>query len=167
MVDLNGQGHSRRKEYLELLKDPRWQRKRLEIFQRDAWTCQRCGEMTVMLSVHHLCYHPGKDPWESPDEELLTLCEPCHTTETRNLKEARGEILHALRRLPWETQDLHMLCGFLSTVQYFHKRHGYSREEIITQGSRLLERCSQRDDERRASQIAHDKQQRAIWQAAL
>lgn len=28
------------KTYAEKLKDPRWQKRRLEIFERDDWTCQ-------------------------------------------------------------------------------------------------------------------------------
>lgn len=31
-------------EYKEKLKDPRWQKKRLQIFERDDWCCQKCGD---------------------------------------------------------------------------------------------------------------------------
>ena len=64
------------KKYLDLLKDPRWQKKRLEILERDGWACKLCGDKESTLAVHHCGYH-GK-PWESPDEELETLCEKCH-----------------------------------------------------------------------------------------
>lgn len=57
-------------------KDPRWQRKRLEIFQRDEWKCFACGQSDQTLCVHHKMYR-GK-PWDVPDDWLQTLCEPCH-----------------------------------------------------------------------------------------
>jgi hypothetical protein len=33
------------------------------------------------LEVHHKVYREGKNPWESPDEELITLCYSCHEKE--------------------------------------------------------------------------------------
>lgn len=66
--------------YSELLKDPRWQKKRLEIFQRDDFTCQECFSTNKTLHVHHIKY-VGDFPWETPDLYLLTLCEDCHRLE--------------------------------------------------------------------------------------
>ncbi len=63
--------------YSELLKDPRWQKKRLEIMQRDNFTCQLCFSSTKTLHVHHLDY-VGSYPWDTPDDQLLTVCEGCH-----------------------------------------------------------------------------------------
>ena len=63
-------------EYLEKLKDPRWQKRRLEIFERDNWTCQNCGNSESTLHVHHRWY--AGNPWEAPDRALVTLCENCH-----------------------------------------------------------------------------------------
>lgn len=62
--------------YSEKLKDPRWQKKRLLIFERDKWTCRCCGDNKTTLNVHHLTY--AGEPWECPDENLTTLCEDCH-----------------------------------------------------------------------------------------
>jgi hypothetical protein len=64
--------------YSDLLKDPRWQRKRLEILQRDDWKCVECRSMDRTLHVHHKLYRKGAKPWEYSDEELHTLCEDCH-----------------------------------------------------------------------------------------
>lgn len=58
-------------------KDPRWQKRRLEVFERDSWRCVGCGDSTSTLCVHHL-YYSGK-PWEAEDVALQTLCEPCHS----------------------------------------------------------------------------------------
>lgn len=64
--------------YKEQLLDPRWQRKRLEILQRDEFTCQVCYDSESTLHVHHKHYHKGRMPWEYADEELVTLCATCH-----------------------------------------------------------------------------------------
>ena len=70
------------KSYSEKLKDPRWQKKRLEIFERDNWACFDCGDETATLHVHHLEYIKEKNPWDYNNEFLITLCENCHKTET-------------------------------------------------------------------------------------
>jgi len=67
--------------YSEKLKDPRWQKKRLEIFQRDNWTCVSCNKNDLTLHVHHLRYYPGMEPWEYHNSILVTYCELCHNTE--------------------------------------------------------------------------------------
>jgi len=43
-------------KYFEKFKDPRWQKKRLEIMERDQWTCQDCGSTDRSLNVHHMRY---------------------------------------------------------------------------------------------------------------
>lgn len=67
--------------YSEKLKDPRWQRKRLEVLKRDNFTCQGCGETMETLHIHHLDYKKGCDPWDYDDSELITFCEKCHKWE--------------------------------------------------------------------------------------
>lgn len=67
--------------YAQKLKDPRWQRKRLEIMSRDGFTCQKCGSASNTLNVHHHRYLLGRNPWEYPDADLVTLCEKCHESE--------------------------------------------------------------------------------------
>lgn len=62
--------------YAEKLKDPRWQKKRLEIFQRDDFMCQLCNSKERTLHVHHTEY--SGDPWEADDNSLITYCELCH-----------------------------------------------------------------------------------------
>jgi hypothetical protein len=78
------------KEYSDLLKDPRWQKKRLEIMKRDKFTCQLCTDTKSTLHIHHKEYIKGKDPWDYSDNILITLCEFCHNLitdgEKNNLK---------------------------------------------------------------------------------
>lgn len=68
-------------KYLEKLKDPRWQRKRLEVLERDNFTCKACGDTETTLNIHHIFYLPHKDPWDIPSGFLVTLCESCHKPE--------------------------------------------------------------------------------------
>jgi hypothetical protein len=84
---------SNRLPYSELLRDSRWQRKRLAIMQRDDFRCRECRATDVFLNVHHRRY--GKLPWEIEDRYLVTLCEPCHKRITELMKRAT-EILSEL-----------------------------------------------------------------------
>jgi len=68
-------------KYSELLKDPRWQRKRLEVLESDNFTCQWCGERTKTLHVHHFVYRGL--PWEIDPGDVATICEDCHWLEHR------------------------------------------------------------------------------------
>lgn len=56
--------------------DPRWQKLRLNVMDRDNWRCVACGDATATLHVHHKRYC-GKI-WDSPPEDLQTLCNVCH-----------------------------------------------------------------------------------------
>ncbi|MFA5300864.1 MAG: hypothetical protein WC389_21955 [Lutibacter sp.] len=67
-----------KRNYIELLKDPRWQRKRLEILNRDNFTCIICNDSKSNLQVHHKYYIKSLDPWEYDSFAYLTLCEDCH-----------------------------------------------------------------------------------------
>ena len=65
------------KSYSEKLSDPRWQKKRLEIMQRDGFKCINCQSTEKTLNVHHVVYQRGLEPWEY-GQSLITLCEECH-----------------------------------------------------------------------------------------
>jgi|JI10StandDraft_1071094.scaffolds.fasta_scaffold1621245_1 hypothetical protein len=71
--------------YSEKLKDPRWQKKRLEILNRDNWKCRKCESSENTLHVHHLMY--AKEPWLVDNTDLITLCKNCHS-EVENDKDA-------------------------------------------------------------------------------
>ena len=87
---------AKRKSYNELLRDPRWQKKRLKILERDGWACRRCGDKEEMLNVHHECYEKGKDPCEYSDATLTTLCETCHGWITSSAKLFRTMVSFAV-----------------------------------------------------------------------
>lgn len=67
--------------YSEKLRNPNWQKKRLEIMERDKWSCLDCGSGLKdgkTLHVHHIEYKFGVDPWNYPDTNYETLCLDCH-----------------------------------------------------------------------------------------
>jgi hypothetical protein len=66
------------KTYAEKLRDPRWQRLRLEVMQRAKFACEKCSADDRTLNVHHKIYRKGADPWQYETSELECLCEDCH-----------------------------------------------------------------------------------------
>lgn len=97
--------------YVDLLKDPRWQRKRLEILQRDDWRCQECTDNGSTLHVHHKKYERGRKPWEYEDVDLVTLCESCHEAVTW----ARRELDGILGKLC--LSDVQVVVGFVKGLR--------------------------------------------------
>jgi 5-methylcytosine-specific restriction endonuclease McrA len=83
-------------DYQDKLRDVEWQRKRLEIFQRDGRACTTCGASTGEMHVHHKRYRRGMMPWESPADELTTLCADCHAVAHGKVRAGKT----AAERLP-------------------------------------------------------------------
>jgi len=70
--------------YSEKLRDPRWQKKRLEKMQAAQWKCEICSDDSEELQVHHTEYvkrYNGDfvDPWQYELNDLKCLCKTCHT----------------------------------------------------------------------------------------
>jgi hypothetical protein len=76
------------KPYSEKLKDPRWQKKRLELLEAADWKCQDCQEKTKTIHVHHGYYARGKMPWEYEDYTYRVLCEECHEIAQSQMEHA-------------------------------------------------------------------------------
>jgi|CXWL01.1.fsa_nt_gi hypothetical protein len=89
--------------YSELLRDPRWQKLRLQVFERDKFTCVLCNANHKTLSVHHKYYEKNKMPWEYPLEALDTVCADCHPEAERWRTQLREKIgllpIHAYPQL--------------------------------------------------------------------
>lgn len=72
-----------RSDYQVKLQQVEWLLKRKAILQRDNYHCQCCGSQ-LGLQVHHRQYHKFrvsgifKNPWNYPDQLLITLCRDCH-----------------------------------------------------------------------------------------
>lgn len=84
--------------YWQKLLDVRWQRKRLEIFNRDNFACRNCGlgGGGITLHVHHFLYRKNTEPWDYPNHELWTMCAECH----KNEEEDREAFLSLMSTLP-------------------------------------------------------------------
>jgi len=97
-------------QYTELLKDPRWQRKRLEIMERANFACEICDDNETTLHIHHGYYQMGVNPWEYHDETLHCLCEKCHEVTSKNadfLKKLLGHINPA---------DMEQIIGYVLAI---------------------------------------------------
>jgi predicted HNH restriction endonuclease len=67
-----------KKTYYEKLKDPRWQKKRLEVMSEHNFTCEMCADSETTLNVHHKEYFKDWEPWQYANSQLTCLCENCH-----------------------------------------------------------------------------------------
>jgi hypothetical protein len=102
------------KTYWEKLKDPRWQRKRLEVMERADFSCECCGSKEKTLNVHHKIYRKGADPWEYDETELECLCEGCHASN----HEWRDRINRALAM--GGAMELEYVAGYAEAIYWFH-----------------------------------------------
>lgn len=115
------------KTYSEKLRDPRWQKKRLEILSRDDFTCQFCQDKETTLNVHHVLYKYGKEPWDYENLYLITLCEKCHAEETESRKEQNQLLIEAFSLAGASYTDVNSFaCGLVELVAA--KGHAYCRE---------------------------------------
>ena len=64
--------------YKEQYSHPKWQKKRLEILERDDWKCQSCGNTKSTLHVHHMEYIKDNKIWDYDNNNFITYCESCH-----------------------------------------------------------------------------------------
>jgi len=102
--------------YSEKLKDPRWQKKRLSILERDSFTCQSCGDTITELHIHHKAYSPTGDPWLISDDHLVTYCKHCHSIveffKKKNLRVLRIQKTQ-LFYLTYYLEEGRIYCGIM------------------------------------------------------
>jgi 5-methylcytosine-specific restriction endonuclease McrA len=98
-------------DYAEQLKNPKWQRKRLEILTRDNWTCQKCGDTETTLHVHHLIYANGIKAWDYSNEMLITLCEHCHKAEQEDMDDACRYLIYELKTQGMFSTEINQLAA--------------------------------------------------------
>ena len=103
-------------EYQEKLKDGRWQRARLQRMESDYFACRDCGTNSN-LQVHHAIYIRGWEPWDYPQNLLLTVCEKCH--QFRQGREKAAQITLASEMLKWPPHQLEKAVWFW--LEQFHK----------------------------------------------
>ena len=97
--------------FWEKYKDPRWQKRRLQIMELAHFSCSDCGDDKTTLNVHHKWYRKGADPWDYQDDELVCLCAPCHEV----FHESKDTITAILRGAESNLEGLAgLLAGYLS-----------------------------------------------------
>ena len=111
--------------YIQQLRHPNWQRRRLEVLNQSGFMCQRCMATENTLHVHHKQYLKDRLAWEYEDEELIVICESCHKAEHEHLDELKIEIANSWRspeelvlvirgfNLPFDGQ-----CGIGSSLEW-------------------------------------------------
>ena len=102
-----------KESYQKLLRDPRWQKKRLEIMNRDGFQCVDCGAEDKTLNVHHLYYGAGLAPWEYENSSLVTLCEECHEIEHGTASQSERDFLQTLKSVGFRSNEMGSAAYFL------------------------------------------------------
>jgi 5-methylcytosine-specific restriction endonuclease McrA len=110
--------------YQEKLRQPAWQKKRLEIFARDNCRCTNCGSINKELQIHYIDYLKNFKPWQYPDDMLTTLCSSCHLMEKSRSK-AEDYLLQAFEITGFFAGDL------LKVATLLHNKHFADRFKII------------------------------------
>lgn len=118
--------------YTEKLADPRWQKLRLEIFDRDNWTCQCCGNTKVQLEIHHTDYWPGKQPWEHPGDMLITVCHKCHGQEQVRFQYEK-DLIKAIRAGGFHAMEVSALAQMIFGIEKFRKHLKFNIKKFIEQ----------------------------------
>lgn len=105
------------KGYSARLANPLWQKMRLEILNRDNWTCQCCGDKTTQLEIHHVDYWEGKKPWEYDANSLITVCHNCHGKEDVRFKHEKY-LLCSLKSMGFMAVDILALSTLITQPQF-------------------------------------------------
>jgi hypothetical protein len=102
------------------LKDPKWQKKRLEVLERDKWTCQKCDDKESTLHVHHIKYSTG-NPWEIDNKFLITLCEECHSCESNDMPSICADLISSLKNKGCMSEDVFDLLEIVFYLDFKNK----------------------------------------------
>jgi hypothetical protein len=99
--------------YAKKLQNPLWQKKRLEILQRDGFKCLHCGCNDKELHVHHRWYQFGKDIWDYPDTCFETLCFECHEYIEMCIKSSTSDMQLIVRKTLLAQDDFDVINRLL------------------------------------------------------
>jgi hypothetical protein len=106
--------------YQDQLKDPRWQKMRLKIYERDEFTCTRCGSQDNTLNAHHKAYESSSAPWAYPDHWITTLCDTCHASVHEGMDEALNQLCQDLKVFGFFPEDIRMLSRAIAKSEPMH-----------------------------------------------
>lgn len=105
------------KSYYEKLKDPRWQKKRLEVMELNNFECSECGDRKNTLNIHHPAYKKGADPWCYEADELMCVCEQCHKA-CHSENDVLTSLLFTLRTDVNRRDSVMFIAGFLAAFMH-------------------------------------------------
>ena len=104
-----------------MIKRPRPERKltRLEVFNRDQYTCQYCGKESRQLTLDHVIprYKGGEQSWEN----VVSACIPCNRRKAgRTPEEAQMRLLRQPNR-PRGSMPFYIPYHYLKTQNEWQK----------------------------------------------
>jgi hypothetical protein len=103
-----------KKTYYEKLKDPRWQKKRLEVMQKNDFNCEICGDGESTLNVHHKEYLKDLEPWEYNIYQLACICQSCHEEQHNQFDLLKWVCSYARLDGPQNRTELaYLLAGYI------------------------------------------------------
>jgi len=117
-------------EYTKKLQDPRWQKRRLEIMQRDNFQCQLCGDTDKMLQIHHVHYC-SNNPWEAENQHLLTVCKDCHEIEQEDIRLATSELTFFLKSNGFTSFDFRKIIEVFEEGNNLYFIKGYENYGLL------------------------------------
>lgn len=107
--------------YSEKLKSPKWLRKKYVILERDNYTCQSCLTTEKQLHVHHTYYTVGKEPWDYPNESLITYCEVCHNTHHILSETLKRDLIDFINQDKIHIKPIAQLCILIDSLESFNQ----------------------------------------------
>ena len=106
----------------EELRNIRWEKKRIEILERDGERCQAIDEYGEQcrktlkeekLQVHHRNY-TAANIWDEPSVNLITLCKEHHKQEQFALGKSALKVSSALMKSNWMVKHRKFLARCIS-----------------------------------------------------
>ena len=129
------------KQWMDQYKDPRWQKKRLEIMERDGWSCEHCQSSEKMLSVHHQWYEKGKKIWDYPNKCFQTLCSDCHEYIHMVTSAILANVKKSFFASGWDIYSLDMLFSLVeNNDKYSHKLRCSIQEISVERAEEVLKK---------------------------
>ena len=64
-----------RYSYMQSAEYKKW---RSSVFERDNYTCQKCGQVGYKLNAHHIKSYSGNEDKRTDTDNGITLCKDCH-----------------------------------------------------------------------------------------
>ena len=116
--------------YAEKLKDPRWQKRRLEVLEAAGWKCQACEVTDKTLHVHHNFYRTRTHPWNYPDHALRVLCEDCHETVEGQRREL-AQCIEGIYESDFAAGTIETVIGFIKALKMQDAAEAAGHTELL------------------------------------